>query len=329
MLQGDGLTVVIPTYNEKDSIERAVSEVRDALETTLNVPYEIIIVDDGSQDGTLQAAQLTGEHIIRHSRNRGYGAALKTGIHHSRFQTIGIIDADGTYPAQAFGKLLELLEDADMAVGSRELPGAAIPLVRRPAKWVLRRLAEYVTGTRIDDLNSGIRVFPKPLALQYFNILPDTFSFTTTITVAALCDGYRVVYHPIDYLKRTGKSKIVYRNFFDFIGLLLRLSMWFRPMRLFLPIGVSAFLIGFFKLLVDVAVGISAYRKGGHVFGEVSFVSTSALGMLIIGVQFLLIGMMAEMLGRRLSFGELKQPSRATIEIAPQNTSRPRARTAI
>ena len=299
MSQAQGLSVIIPAYNEQQSIGRSVSEVRKALEM-LDSPYEIIIVDDGSEDGTLEAARPTGEHIIRHPRNQGYGAALKTGIHHARFPNIGIIDADGTYPAQAFGKLTELLEDADMVIGSRSLPRSAIPLVRRPGKWMLRKLAEYVTRAQIDDLNSGIRVFPKSLALQYLDILPDTFSFTTTITVAALCDGYRVVYHPIDYLKRTGKSKIVPRNFLDFMGLLLRLSMWFRPMRLFLPLGGSALLVGMLKLLVDIIIGINVYRHTGHVG---PFVSNSALIMLLVGIQMLLIGMMAEMLGQRLASG--------------------------
>jgi glycosyltransferase involved in cell wall biosynthesis len=311
-----GLSVIIPAYNEESSISQSVSEILASL-GRLDSPFEIIIIDDGSEDGTFEAARLTGEHTIRHPRNRGYGAALKTGIQRARFPNIGIIDADGTYPPQAFGKLLELLGGADMVVGSRSMPGAAIPLIRRPAKWVLRKLAEYLTRTRIEDINSGMRVLPKALAVQYMSILPDTFSFTTTLTVASLCDGYQVVYHPIDYLERRGKSKIVARNFIEFVGLLLRLSMWFRPMRLFVPVGTFALLVGMLKLVADIIVAI--HRQAGAAFLEVPYVSNSALIMLIVGVQLLLMGMMAEMVSQRMASGVSKLPSRASVEITQHN----------
>ena len=304
------------TTSEK-SLSETVAGIRKALQE-LNSPFEIIIIDDGSQDGTFESACLIGEHTVRHSWNRGYGAALKTGIDRARFSNIGIIDADGTYPPQAFAKLLNLLGNADMAIGSRSLPGTAIPWARRPGRWILRKLAEYVTQSRIDDLNSGLRVFPRTLAMQYLSVLPDTFSFTTTLTVAALCDGYRVVYLPITYLTRKGKSKIVAKNFFDFFSLILRLSMWFRPMRLFLPLGVSALIIGTLKLLLDIVIA-AQYLQAGHALAETPFVSNSALILLLVGVQLLLMGMMAEMFSQRMASGVSKLPSRATIETTHHN----------
>jgi glycosyltransferase involved in cell wall biosynthesis len=314
-----GISVLIPAYNEGGSLSRTVSEIREAL-TGLGSPFEIIIIDDGSEDDTFETARLLGEHTIRHSRNRGYGAALKTGIDRARFPNIGIIDADGTYPPQAFARLLELLRNADMAVGSRSLPGAAIPLIRRPGKWILRKLSEYVTRARIDDLNSGLRVFPKALVAQYLSILPETFSFTTTLTVAALCDGYRVVYHPVTYVTRKGKSKIVPRHFLEFIGLLLRLSMWFRPMRLFLPLGASALVIGLLKLIFDIIVAAQYWQAGyARPFSHFPVVSNSALILLMVGVQMLLMGMMAEMVSQRMASGVSKLPSRATTEITQHN----------
>ena len=153
--------------------------------------------------------------------------------------------------------------------------------------------------------------------MQYLRVLPDTFSFTTTLTVAALCDGYRVVYHPVAYLTRKGKSKIVARNFLDFFSLILRLSMWFRPMRLFVPLGASALIIGTLKLLLDIVVAIYSLQAN-HTF--MPFVSNSALILLLVGVQLILMGMMAEMLSQRMTLGVSKLPSRATIETTHHNT---------
>src|SRR5262249_55415663 len=156
-----------------------------------------------------------------------------SGIEIASYDFVGIIDADGTYPPAAFIDLMDALKDADMAVAARpsHIPGQ--PFARRPARWVLTKLAEYITGTKIADINSGMRVFPKALAWQYLHILPDGFSFTTTLTVASLCDRYRVTYRPIEYFKRMGRSKMRPRNFIEFISLALRLSMLFRPLKLF------------------------------------------------------------------------------------------------
>ncbi len=131
-----------------------------------------------------------------------------------------------------------------MVVGARPAHVPGLRWARRPARWLLTKLTEYVTGTKISDINSGMRIFPKALARQYLHVLPDGFSFTTTLTVASLCDRYCIAYKPIDYLARVGHSKIVPRNFLDFVSLMLRLSMLFRPLKLFVPIGMASLIHG-------------------------------------------------------------------------------------
>jgi len=241
-LTSKGVTIVVPAYNEERGIEGVVSRL-SALE--LGVPVEVLVVDDGSVDGTASVleglrARYPRLRVTRHRENRGYGAALKTGFGLASHAVVVITDADGTYPENRIGELLACIDDgAEMAVGSRTGADVQIPLVRRPAKWMLRRLAEFLSGTRIPDLNSGLRAMRKELVLRYRPILPRGFSFTTTITLASLTNDHRVDWVPIDYKKREGRSKIrPIRDTLGFTGLILRTVMYFNPLKVFVPIGV-------------------------------------------------------------------------------------------
>jgi len=198
--------------------------------------YEIIVVDDGSQDRTAELARAEGATVLVMPENRGYGASLKTGIGHSRFETIVITDADGTYPAHYIPVLIAQLGQYDMVVGARTGQHVEIPLTRRPAKWLLRVLAGYLAGRHIPDLNSGLRVMKKDLVRRFSHLLPSGFSFTTTITLAALCSSSLVKYSPIDYKARIGKSKIRPVHAFDFALLIIRTIVYFNPLKIFLPI---------------------------------------------------------------------------------------------
>ncbi|MDZ7270233.1 MAG: glycosyltransferase family 2 protein [candidate division KSB1 bacterium] len=294
------VSVVIPAFNEEGSVGSVVEAVRAALRDR-NVEHEVIVVDDGSADRTAEVALAHGAHVIHHRRNRGYGAALKTGIRAARHETILITDADGTYPAASLPELLARLDRADMVVGARVKRNARIPLLRRPGKWLLGRLAEHITGEKIPDLNSGLRAFRRQCVQQYLPILPDRFSFTTTITVALLSDGYRVEYLPIDYYKRQGKSKIVPWNFFEFVALVLRLSMSFNPLRIFVPVSMVCFLLGLIKLAADVVFAVMRVGSIGlHLLSE-PVVSTTAVVFLLFGLQILLIGMMSDGLARKIA----------------------------
>jgi glycosyltransferase involved in cell wall biosynthesis len=224
--------------------------------------------------------------VIQHRSNRGYGAALKTGIAAATYDIIAIIDADGTYPAKCLPELLAELEYADMVVGARTGRNVHIPLLRRPAKWVLKHLANYVTHARIPDLNSGLRVFRRDVVMQYFSILPDQFSWTTTITLAMHCDKYAIVYIPIDYHKRQGRSKIVPWDAGSFAILILRTAMLFRPLRVFLPLALVFLVYGLTKMALDLTHDPN--------------ISASALLAFMGTLQIVLIGMLGDAMATRL-----------------------------
>ena len=278
-------SIVIPAYNEEQAVGPVVAELRDVLDSH-GIEAEIIVVDDGSADKTAQAAAAAGARVLRHRSNRGYGAALKSGIAAASHDSVVITDADGTYPCKYIPEMLARLETADMVVGARIGANVQIPLVRKPAKWVLNRLANYMTNAKIPDLNSGLRAFRRNVAMQYFAMLPDQFSWTTTITLAMHCDKYAVVYLPIDYLKRHGRSKIVPWDAGSFAILILRTAMLFRPLRVFIPVVLLCLLYGFVKM------GIDMVRDPN--------ISASALLAFVSALIVLLIGMLGDALATRL-----------------------------
>ena len=245
------LSVVIPAYNEEGAVKETVDELRAALDPA-QIEYEIIIVDDGSTDGTRAEAEATGVRVEYNQINSGYGATLKRGVKAANFDYIAIIDADGTYPAHYLPEMLELCRDQDMVVGDRGAAMKNVPWVRKPAKFMLNKLASFLAERRLNDLNSGLRVFRKSELIPFLPLLPQNFSFTTTITLCMSCNGKRMIYTPIEYRKRVGSSKIRPVDFINFIILVLRAIMLFNPLRLFIPAGLVFFALGFVKLLYDI-----------------------------------------------------------------------------
>ncbi len=244
------VAVVIPAFNEHDGVGPTVDRVRAALADT-PLSFDIVVVDDGSTDATAEQAERHGARVIRLPENRGYGAALKTGILHSRSEHVIIIDADGTYPPETIPDLLAQMKDADMAVGARAADDTSIARARRPAKKVLSLLASYLAGRRIPDLNSGLRIMRRSVLMEFLHILPAGFSFTTTITLALLCNNYLVTYLPIACAPRVGSSKLRAKEFTAFIMLVLRTVVLFNPLKVFLPVGAALFLIGTAKFMYD------------------------------------------------------------------------------
>ncbi len=258
-------------------------------------------MDDGSKDDTTEKAKKAGARVLRHVKNRGYGAALKTGIKAAKNEILVITDADGTYPSTMIPVLLEKIDNADMVVGSRTGKNVHIPLIRRPAKWILRKLAAYITGENIPDLNSGLRCFRKKAIMQYLPILSDKFSFTTTSTVAMLSDNFRVIYTPIDYLPRVGKSKIVPWDFVNFMTLVVRLSMLFNPLRIFLPVASLFIIMGLFKFSLDIVFAAQRIGEFSWEILKTRTISTTTLILLLSGLQILLIGMVSDGLIRKIA----------------------------
>jgi len=248
-------SLILPLYNEEKSIAATLEHLQIILKS-VPCQSEIIVVNDGSTDHTDKILhQYPTIQVIHHEINRGYGAALKTGIRYAKYSIIAITDGDGTYPNERIPDLVKLANQADMVVGARIGANVRYSRIRKIPKWFLVRFAQWVTKYRIPDLNSGMRVFSKPVVERFLTILPDTFSFTTTITIAMLTNNYIVHYEPIDYYHRVGKSKIKpIRDTLGFIQLILRMGVYFAPMRIFFPVA-SLFFTGFLiSLFQDVFI---------------------------------------------------------------------------
>ncbi len=283
-LSAQGVTIVVPAYDEERGIEGVVQRL-SALE--LGVPLELVVVDDGSQDRTSAILarldeQLPRLRVVRHSVNQGYGAALKTGFAQASHEIVVITDADGTYPESSIAALLACIDDgAEMAVGARRGANVNIPLVRRPAKAFLRMLASFLAGTPIPDLNSGLRAMRRDLVLAYRPILPQGFSFTTTITLASLTNHHRVDYVDIDYAARAGASKIrPIRDTLGFLSLIVRTVVYFNPLKVFYPFALAILVLLLASLYYDLLVLDPPNVGDKTVLLFVTFVQVLSVGLL-------------------------------------------------
>lgn len=269
--------VILPAYNGSQVIRKALDSA-----LAQQVPLHIIVVDDGSSDGTSEAVRKQAVRLVQFPYNRGYGQALKAGIATAQNEWIVITDADGTYPSEAIPGMLERAGEYDMVVGART-SGVNIPAMRRPAKWFLGKLAGFLAEQPIPDLNSGLRVMRKSLVQKFEHLLPSGFSFTTTITLALLCNNFRIYYQPIDYLRRVGSSKIRPKHAYQFLMLILRTVVYFNPLRVFLPLGALFFVPGLVKLGFDLA----------HLH-----ISQSAIIAILGGIILWAIGMLADQISK-------------------------------
>lgn len=285
------LSVIIPAYNEEKAIKSTYQDLKRVLES-LNINYEIIFVDDGSSDGTADNIRMCeGATLVQHPVNKGYGAALKTGIRHARGTYILITDADGTYPAEEIPNLWRYADTYDMVVGSRTGEHVTIPLYRQPAKRFLTSLANYLSGTKIPDLNSGMRIFKRVQAMNYFNIICDGFSFTSTITLAYLAQNLQIKYHPINYEERIGHSKIKpIHDGIRFILLMISTTTYFNPLKIFFSLGIGVAAIG---LIIGSGVLIHFMNTGSVTPYLPSALLTAVL--IIVGLQIMVFGLAAEM----------------------------------
>ena len=257
-------SIIIPCYNEKhairDTIEWILSVIRDS--KLKNV--EIIAVNDGSTDGSEQVLNaLAKEHhsgdllVVHHRRNQGYGAALKTGIRRSQSDYICITDADGTYPNDRIPDLIEQIssKDLDMVVGARIGPKVEYSKIRSIPKMILVPWVSFLCGTDVPDMNSGLRIFKRDRSLDFLKLLPDGFSFTTTITICLLRNRYAVEFTPISYARRIGKSHIKpIQDTLRFTQLILRTGMYFAPLRLLSPLIVALATLFSISSLYDLTI---------------------------------------------------------------------------
>jgi len=293
------LLVVVPCRDEASLVRRKIANLAQCAWPATREPHRVVVVDDGSRDGTAAkldalAARDPRGRAVHHARNQGYGAALKTGIARAKHDIVVITDADGTYPEDRIVDLLAAVEDgADMAVGARTGADVHIPLIRKPAKAVLRWIASYLASAPIPDLNSGLRAMRKDLVLRYKSVLPQGFSFTTTITLASLTNGHRVDYVPIDYAAREGRSKIrPIRDTLGFLALILRTVLYFNPLRIFYPV---ALVVG---LVFSISLGYDLFIVQGH-----PDLGDKTVLLFVAFVQVLSLGLVADLIDKKARLG--------------------------
>lgn len=242
MTEDTKVAVIIPARDEEGAVGTVVREVIATLSAAPHLgPFEVLVVDDGSSDRTAAVAREAGAIVLSMGAGSGYGAAVKRALRETRAEFCCLLDADGSYPASSLPALLSALAaGAEQAIGARVGPGAEVPRLRRPAKWVITRLAAALVGKAIPDLNSGMRAFRRSRVAPMASLLPDGFSLTTTLTVASLLGGWSVAWVPIPYHRRVGRSK--FHAVTDTFRLLLSLArslVYFDPLRFFLPVSLG------------------------------------------------------------------------------------------
>lgn len=292
------VTVVVPVYNEAAYLETGLAQLCQVLAEDPKRSYELIVVEDGSTDGSLacleQLAARLPFRLLLNPMNMGYGASLKRGLRASQAPVVAIIDADGTYPCHKLPRLCELLADTDMVVGARRVDRVSPSWPRRLAKGLLTKLANFLTGARIPDVNSGLRVMRRQVVEQFIGLCPNGFSFTTTITLALLTNDYAVRFEPVDYYPRQGVSKIrPVRDLFNFLLLIIRTVMYFRPLQVFVPISLIILLMAGAKIFYD-ATGKLTWDP------EKANISDSAVLLSCVFMILMAIGALGDLIAKRL-----------------------------
>jgi len=276
------ISVVVPVFNEEGAVASTMKQLKEVMDKS-GYDYEIIAVNDGSKDKSLEILKnIKGISVISHPYNLGYSASLKDGIKHAKGNYILITDADGTYPIREIPNLLKHIDKYDMVVGNRK--NENIPLLRKPAKFMIAKLGNFVSGKKIPDINCGLRIFRKDIALRFWNLFPSGFSFTITITLACLTNEYTVKYVPISYFKRKGKSTIhPIKDFINFINLIARIATYFNPFKVFFSVSILLFIMGFLIFLYT-----------GLYIGRIADITVIVI--LLSSLQIFLIGLVADLI---------------------------------
>lgn len=227
------VTVIVPAHNESETIGKTLDDLR-----RLYPDYEILVIDDASSDGTGEIAEKAGARVVRNHVNKGYGGSLKRGMRLANAEIVVFIDADGQHDSNDVGRLIEAMKDCDMAIGERMQDDQVAS--RKPGKWILSAVADFLVGQHVPDINSGLRALYRKDGLRFLPILPNGFSLTTTITLAMFKDGCDVRYIPIRVASRGGgTSRVRYvRDGIKTLLLISRVTMLFNPLKVFAPVSV-------------------------------------------------------------------------------------------
>jgi glycosyltransferase involved in cell wall biosynthesis len=254
------VTIVLPCYNEEEHVLLEVERIVKAMEAS-GYTYELLVIDDASTDGSLAILReatpsYPNMRVVAFRRNGGSGTVRRIGTQQARGEIVVWTDADMTYPNERIPEFVQLLDDdptIDQVVGARTSEEGTHKVLRVPAKWLIRKIAEVLTNTDIPDLNSGLRAFRRSVALPYLRLLPPGFSCVTTITLAFLSNQHDIRYEAIEYSKRSGTSKFHFvKDAYRYILQVLRMVMYFNPLKVLMPIALWLIVIGLAKGLYDV-----------------------------------------------------------------------------
>jgi glycosyltransferase involved in cell wall biosynthesis len=284
------VTVIVPAYNEEAVVGAEAARVRRAFEGAYNGAVEVLVIDDGSEDGTADQARAAGATVISHPVNLGQGAALKTGIARARGEYIALIDGDGTYPTEELPRLVSFCKESgyEQVVGDRQSEQGTLQPLRVLVKRMLRAFAAFLSGQAVGDLNSGMRVITREAALRYASLIPNGFSNSTTLTLATLSHGGRIAFVPIEYKRRPeGRSK--FRPVGDTYNMALaivRMVMYVDPLRVLLPFALVCIAGGTAKAITDMV------RFDYHI-------ATSSMLVIVTGIQIGALALIADLIVRR------------------------------
>jgi len=252
------VTIVLPCFNEENHVLDEVERITLAMDAS-GYTYELLAIDDASTDRTLEVLQealprYPHMRLMPFRRNGGSGTARRIGTQDARGEIVVWTDADMTYPNERIPELVAMLDDPtyDQVVGARTSEEGTHKILRVPAKWMIRKIAEKLTNSQIPDLNSGLRAFRRDVSLPYLRLLPPGFSCVTTITLAFLSNQHDIRYVPIDYAKRAGTSKFHFvKDAYRYILQVLRMVMYFNPLKVLMPLALWLLVIGLAKGVYD------------------------------------------------------------------------------
>jgi len=274
------VSIILPAYNEEAAIGQVINDVKKTMSRT-SYDYEIIVVDDVSTDSTVEIAEFHEVKVIKRTINRGSGASRKTGIRCANGEIIVMLDADCSYEASDIPKLLEHFPEYDQVNGARTSEKGSLKILRAPAKLLIRKLACYLTDTKIPDLNTGFKAFKKDIMMRYLWVIPDGFSCVTTMTLAFISEGYAVKYVPTKYHKRIGKSKFhPVLDTYSYILTIVRMVMYFNPLKIFLPVSLIVFTVAALKTIQDLFINIIPDTTFMNVVLLISSIIIAVLGLL-------------------------------------------------
>jgi glycosyltransferase involved in cell wall biosynthesis len=283
------ISVVVPALDEEAAVGRTLAEIREAFDNAGLASAEVIVVDDGSADRTGAIATEAGARLVRHPHNVGYGRSVKDGVGAATHDTIVIIDADGTYPLDALPQMLaEFHRGVDMVVGARTGDRYRD---KAPLRATLKWLVEFTAGRRVPDVNSGLRVFSKSTMQPYQDHLSNTFSFTTSLTLAYMMTGRFVSYVPIGYRERVGQTKVrLLRDSLRTLQYIVQAITYYNPIKMFLLLATACLLLG----ILGAGVAAAADLRGALLI---------AVGGAVTAVVVFALGLVADLLRQILAAG--------------------------